>query len=215
MGGAVDVEPPVGRDFAFEDLVVDTVVEDFGAAAGEGAEAGVAKCKQYLADAKARDAGEVDDLDGGEGLDVQGRAGAADAAEHAEVVVELEPGVKAADDMDFGGAGIRGLSGGGEDLVDGHLVGAFFAAFAVEGAEFTGEGADVGVVDVAVAVVEGLFAVEAVADDAGQAADGVDVAGVVEGDAVVVGQLVVGEDLFGYGQQRGVGHKLRGAARHW
>ena len=33
----------------------------------------------------------------------------------------------------------------------------FFAALAVEGAELAGEGADVGVIDVAVAVVERLF----------------------------------------------------------
>ena len=43
MGGAVDVEPAVGADFAFEDFIVDAVVEDFGAATGEAAQAGFAQ----------------------------------------------------------------------------------------------------------------------------------------------------------------------------
>ena len=40
VGGAVDIEPDVGADLALEGLIVDAVVEDFCAAAGERAEAG-------------------------------------------------------------------------------------------------------------------------------------------------------------------------------
>src|SRR4029453_5792981 len=65
--GAVDVEPAVGADFAFEDFIVHAVVEDLCAATGERAKSCVAKGKQYLAHIHAGDAGEVDDLDGGEG----------------------------------------------------------------------------------------------------------------------------------------------------
>src|SRR5688500_17992538 len=71
VGGSVDFEPFVVADLALEDFVVDAVVEDFGAAAGEGAEAGVAEGGEDVSDGEARDAGEVDELDGGEGFDVE------------------------------------------------------------------------------------------------------------------------------------------------
>ena len=48
----MDVEPLVGADLAFEYLVVDSVVEDLRAAAGQAAEAGVALEQLPLADMK-------------------------------------------------------------------------------------------------------------------------------------------------------------------
>ncbi len=43
VGGAMDFEPAVVADFALEDFIVDAVVEDFRAAAGQAAEAGLAQ----------------------------------------------------------------------------------------------------------------------------------------------------------------------------
>ncbi len=124
---------------------------------------------------------------------------------HVEVIVELQPGVQAADDVDLGGAGVGGSAGGGDHLLDGHFIGAVFAALAVEGAELAGEGADVGVIDVAVAVVIGAVAVEFFADEICEPADAVDVAAVVEGEAVLGGETLAGGDFFGDGKEGGVG----------
>ena len=82
-----------------------------------------------------RDPAEMDDLDRGEGLDVQGWASGADAAQHLKVIIELQPRVKAADDVHLGRAGVGGFLSGCDHLLDGHLVRALFAALAVEAAE--------------------------------------------------------------------------------
>ncbi len=92
---------------------------------------------------------------------------AAQAAEHFEVPVEGEPGVKSADDVDFGGTGGGGFACDAEDVVVGEFVGTGFAPLAVEFAEFAGEGADVGVIDVAVDVVVGEVSVFLPADEIG------------------------------------------------
>ena len=134
---AVDFEPAVGSYFAFEDFIVNAIVEDLCAAAREGAEACVAEGRQHFSCVHPRDAGEVDDLDGGEGFDVQLRAGGADAFEHVEVVIKLEPRVQAANDVNFGGDGVGGTFLGRLDhLLEWHLVSALFAAFAVKATEF-------------------------------------------------------------------------------
>ncbi len=112
--------------------------------------------------------------------------------------------MQAADDVDFGSAGVFGFDGGLDDLLDGHLVGAVFAALAVEGAELAGEGADVGVVDVAIAIVVNAIAVQAGADMMGEAAERVEVAGGVEGEAVGVGEGGLREDFRRDGAKGGV-----------
>ena len=80
---AVNVEPDVGANLALEGLIVDAVVEDLGPAAGERTEPRGFEPLENPADSLATalgpfgglidlgDAGEVDNLDGGEGLDVQ------------------------------------------------------------------------------------------------------------------------------------------------
>ena len=50
VGRAVDFEPAAGVGFVFADLVADFGVEDFRAAAGEAAEAGVDHVLQNFAD---------------------------------------------------------------------------------------------------------------------------------------------------------------------
>ena len=52
VGGAMDFEPAVRADLAFEDFIVHAVVEDLRAAAGQAAEAGFAQGDQHFADAQ-------------------------------------------------------------------------------------------------------------------------------------------------------------------
>src|ERR1700690_364599 len=105
MGGAMDVEPGIGPDFSLEDFGVHAVVENLRAAAGQAAQAGVAQGQEGIFNVEPRDAAEMNDLNGGESLDVQLRAGGADAAEHLKVIIEFQPRVQSADDMDLGRAG--------------------------------------------------------------------------------------------------------------
>lgn len=166
MGDTMDFKPLVAADFAFEGFVVDSVVEDFCAAAGEAAETCVHEILQDTADVfcSAADSGEVDDFHSGVAFDMNLGVFIVDGLHHVGVVVEGEPGVETADDMDFGGAGFFCIAGLLADIVDGKFVSTVFAFFAVEVAEFTGECADVGVVEVTVDVVVDLVAVEACFD---------------------------------------------------
>ena len=215
VGGAMDFEPFVGADFSFEGFVMHAVVEDFGAAAGHAAQAGFTKGGQNVADAHAGDAAQVNDLDGGEGFDVELGAGGANAAEHVEVVIEFEPGVEAADDVDFGRAGVGGFSRGRDHLLDGHFVRALFAALAVEGAELAREGAHIGVIDVPVAVVKNLVAVKPAADEIGETADAVDVAAFgSEPDAVFHRQARRPSSTLAAMGIRAAGRR-RGMVGHW
>jgi hypothetical protein len=137
----------------------------------------------------------VHDLDRGERLHVQARARGADAAEHLEVVVELQPRVQPADDVDLGRAGLVCLARRGDDLLDGHLVGARFAALAVEAAKLAAQRADVRVVDVTVAVEVRAIAVQPLADEVGEPPDAVEVAAAVQRHAVRVREPFASGDL--------------------
>jgi hypothetical protein len=102
----------------------------------------------------------MDNLDSGERFDMEGRALPPNAAEHVEVIIELQPGVQPADDVHFGRAGLGRSLCGGDDLLHRHFVCAFFTALAVERTEFAGEGTNVGVIDVPVAIKERAVAVQ-------------------------------------------------------
>ena len=168
-------EPFIRPHFSLEHFIVHAIVKYFRAAAGHRAQTGLFQRFQHLADAHAGDPGEMDDFDGGEGLDVKRGRRRADAAKHVEVVVEFQPRMQPADDVHFGRAGDLRFDRDFDHLLEGHFIRALFAAFAVEGAELAGEGADVGVVDVAVAVVVGAVAMKFFAHGVGKAADAVDV----------------------------------------
>ncbi len=94
VGGAVDLEPLVGADLALEGLVVDAIVEDLFAAAGEGAEARFLQVGEHGAKTfepilpPLTDAGEMHDLDRRERLDVQCGCGLENGAKHVGVVGE-------------------------------------------------------------------------------------------------------------------------------
>jgi hypothetical protein len=128
---------------------------------------------------------EVDDFDRGEGLDVQFRGDFADRLQHRGVVVEREPGMESADDVQFGCTCLGSLDGFLADLVNRVLVGALVALLAVEGAEGTAEGADVRVVDVPVDVEPGDIPVHPTPDQVRQCAHGMDVVRLVEKKSIL------------------------------
>src|SRR5258706_10370699 len=65
VGGAVDVDPVVGKAFEAGDLVADFVVKNFCAAAGNGIESGIAQAQNRVSGAEAAVLGDGDDLGGG------------------------------------------------------------------------------------------------------------------------------------------------------
>src|SRR5262245_19622367 len=97
--------------------------------------------------------------------------------------------MQSADDVDFGSAGIARLAGGLDDLLDRHLVRPVFATLAVERAELAAQGADVGVIDVAVAIEVDPVAVVPLADEVGQSSDRMNIEALVQGYTVVQVQL--------------------------
>ena len=139
---------------------------------------------------------QIENFDGGEGLDVQIWAYLTDGAEHLQKIVEAEVGVDAADDVDFGGALLVCLAGHSDD--GGNVVGVFalFAVPAFEAAEFAIEFADVGVVDMA---VEAIVDVAAPAGEGlllGKSADAEEIVGFIEGQAVVEVEPFGAGELF-------------------
>ena len=113
-----------------------------------------------------------------------------------EKILERQIGMQAADDVElgdrFGVSGGRGL----ESLFERHGVGAGRVLLASEGAEAAGRNADVGGIDVPVDVEVGLVAVHALAHVVGQPADGEDVAGTVEREAILLVEAFAGKHFF-------------------
>src|SRR5947209_7863638 len=125
----------------------------------------------------------MDNFDGSERFDVHLRAFAPDAAKHVEVVIKLQPWMQPTDDMHLRRAGIGSLARGGDHLLERHLIRAFFAALPIERTELAREGADVGVIDMAIAIEIRAAAMQFLADVIGEAADTVDVGALIERDA--------------------------------
>src|SRR5580693_8341296 len=127
----------------------DSVVEDFGAAAGDGIETRVAQTGDGVAQRKAAYFGDVRDLGRGEAVapDVEFDF---DGAKEVFIPFDLEVRVQAALEEDARAAEVDGLL----DLVEDDFARenvAFLAAHGtVEGAEAAVFGAEVGVVDVAI-----------------------------------------------------------------
>ena len=100
--GAVHVDPVIGQALQAGDLVSDLVVENLGAAAGDGVESRVAQTENRVADAEAAVFGDGYDL--GRGVAVQVNFGKAllDAAQHLFVPVDLQVGMEASLHEDAG-----------------------------------------------------------------------------------------------------------------
>ena len=171
MGGAMDFEPAAGVGFVFADLVADFGMEDFRAAAGEAAEAGVDHVFEDFADGLFREPAEPIDFDGRPGFEVELGVGFVQQADDVEVVVVFALVVQAADDVHFGAAVFDGFAAAGEDLLVVHQVTLRVAQVGAEGAEHAAVDADVRGVEVRVDVVVGGVAVLALADEVGELAD--------------------------------------------
>ena len=173
---------------------MNTIVEDFRASSGERPEPGVDQVLEHLdgslilESSALRDLLQVDDLDRGEGLDVQLRSNLVDRLQHRGVVIEGQPGVQSAHDVQFGGTRFGSLDGLLSNLIDRVLVGTLVATFPVKGTEGAAEGTDVRVVDVAVDVEPGDVPVHSPSDEVGQCAHRVDVFGLVEKKSVLAGE---------------------------
>ena len=129
-------------------------VEDFGATARDGLHAGFAELPQPFVEAEARATDHVGELDGRERLD--GRLGqhAFHAADHVEVVVQTVVWMHAPDDMDLRDAPPAVGAGHGDDFIGGHLPRLRTPFGPAVGAEAAVEEAQVGGLDVEIAVVE-------------------------------------------------------------
>ncbi len=157
MGGAMGVEPLVGRDLVGAQDGAHVIVEDLGRRTGEGLEAGLLEPRQVVGQRHLRTAGALGHLERGEAVDVDVGRGGADGLEHVEVVVTVEVRVDAALEADLGGTLRLALGDAARDLIELEQVG---GAAQVEREGSLGEGteaalerADVRVVDIAVAHV--------------------------------------------------------------
>ena len=159
VGGAVGFEPAARVGFVFADLVADFGVEDFGAAAGKAAEAGVDHFFQHFADALLGEAAEPIDFDGRPGFEMQLGVRVVEQADDAQVVVVFALVVQAADDVHFGAAVLDGFAAAGQDLLFGHQVTLGVTQIGAEGAEHAAIDAHVRGVEVRVDVVVGGVAV--------------------------------------------------------
>ena len=175
VGRAMDVEPRAGVGLAGADFAADLGIEDFGPAAGHAAQAGRDQVFQDRPDRPLRDLGEMVDLHGGPRLQVQAGKGRVQVADHAQIPVERLLRMHAADDVQFGAAGLGRLLGPGENLGLAHRVRPRIVLVAAVGAQGAAVDADVGRVEVQVEIVVGRVAVLAAADHVGQFAHGVQI----------------------------------------
>jgi len=149
----MNVDPVLGLALEAGDAMADFVVEDFGAAAGDGVEAGIAEAGDSVAKGELRVLGDGEDFTGGETVEPDFREAPLDAGEEALEPVDFEVGMDAALHEDAGAAEFLGF---GDLLVDFFEVeDVAFAGLgpferAIEGAEGAVLGAEVGVVDVAI-----------------------------------------------------------------
>ena len=219
VGGAMDADPVGGAAFEAGDALADVVVEDFGAAAGDGVEAGVAEAGDGGAQVEFGVLGDGEDFRCGEAVEPDLGEALLDAGEEAFEPVDFEIGMKAALHEDAGAAHLQGF---GDLLVDFFeredvaLVGAgnvfaFFGERAVEGAEGAVLGAEVGVVDVAIDDVgDDALGVEAAADGVGLEAQPDEVRGVEVIEGLLAGQRH--ETVYSFQfrcQGRGIGEPVR------
>ena len=180
-----DFQPALAGDLLRADLFAHLLGEDFGAAAGHGIEPGLLEFGDHRFDRLPADSGEVIDLHGGKGLEVQARVIGFDRRQHFQIKVEGELGVQSADHVDFGGSGRARLGRLGQDLVEGQGVAPFFPAVFGKSAKGAAVDADIGVVDVAIDVEIDPVAVFAPVGRSRQLADGQ--------------QVVAAEQLKGFG----------------
>jgi hypothetical protein len=175
----MNLEPLFRVEFAVADDLAHLRMEDLGAAAGQGAQAGFAQLLEDLLDRDLGDLCEPADLDRGEGLEVHTRKALLEAAHHLEVPLEGDVRVQAADDVELGDRIPTLLGRVLVNLLVRHLPGMILTFERRETTELAvvGVDADVGGIDVPVDVEEGRRAVHPLPHMIGQAAEVEDVRG--------------------------------------
>ena len=165
--------------------MADFVVQNFGAAAGDGVEAGVTQARDGGTEVDLAVLGDSEDFAGGEAMEPDLREALLDAAEERLEPVDLEVRVDAALHQHTSAAHLNRLADlvvDGVEVEDVAFGGELALQRPVEGAEGAVLGAEVGVVDVAVNdVADHAFGVEASADRVGFHTDADEVVG---GEAV-------------------------------
>src|SRR5258708_6884430 len=150
VSGAVNVDPITRQAFEARDFVADFVVENFGAAAGNGIESGIAQAENRVANAEAAVLGDGDDLRRGVAMQMYLRETLFNSAQHLFVPVDLAIRMQAALHQHSGAPEFDGLADLFVDGVEIENV-AFFRGGAfqrtVEGAEGAVLGAEVGVIN--------------------------------------------------------------------
>ena len=206
MSSAMDGKPGVGIGLLGADLPADVRVEDLGPAAGHRIQPGRHQPAQHRFVVETGQLGEEIDLDGSEGLEMHPGIGLLEGAQDVFVVVEAEPCVQTADDVEFGDARVHIRPDMLDDLGRRPGVGAgAVLARARKRAEVAVESADVGGVDVAVLVeVDVLAAVAPLVHQVGHLTDGQQVVATKEAHAVIETEALPGLD-FGHeiGQRSG------------
>ena len=154
VGGAVGLQPFLGVDLVRAQVAAHLVVEDLGRRARQGPQPRVHEPAQIAVQGLAEAAGSFRDLQGGEAVDVDAGRRGPHRPDHVEVVVAVEAGMYPTLQADLGRALSLGLGHPTGDLVELQQVGVAPEVEGEgtlgEGAEPALEGADVGVVDVAV-----------------------------------------------------------------
>ena len=106
----------------FADLVADFGVEDFRAATGEAAKAGVDHVLQDFADGFLGEAAEPIDFDGRPGFEMELGIGLVQDADDVDVPIVVTLVMQAADDVHLGAAVLDRFGSAGEDLLVAHCV---------------------------------------------------------------------------------------------
>ncbi len=215
-------DPVCGAAFEAGYAFADVVVEDLGAAAGDGVEAGVAEAGDGGAQIEVAVFGDGENFRGAEAVKPDLREALLDAGEESLEPVDFQVGVKAALHQHAGAAHLLGFGDLFVDLFeveDVALVGAgnvlsFFGERAVEGAEGAVLGAEVGVVDVAIDDVgDYALGVEAATDGVGLEAQPDEVRGVEIVEGLLAGQRHKSSLQGTRGQRTGTGNERRGQPR--
>ncbi len=122
VGGAMGLQPFVGRDLVRAEDGTDLVVQDLGGRARQRLEPGVAQLREVVGQGDARAPSPFGDLEGREPVDVdRGRHGS-DGPDHLQVVVAVEVRMDAALQAHLGGAPGFGFDHPGADLVEAEEV---------------------------------------------------------------------------------------------
>ncbi len=158
VSGAMDGDPVGGAAFETGYSFSHIVVEDLGAAAGNGIESGIAKARDGGSQIEFAVLGDGQDLRGAEAVQPDSWEALLDAGEESLEPVDFQVGVKAALHQHAGAAHLLGFGDLFVDFFkreDVPLIGAgnvlaFLGERAVESAERAVLGAEVGVVDVAI-----------------------------------------------------------------